>query len=103
AHEEALILGGEPSVWRRRLRISRARCDRQVGAIDPFDFAQGRLSIASSGSGLQRRSAQEKACEPPCKNLSCHCQAKDGNLATAPSCLCLSPREPHLTGFPWGN
>jgi hypothetical protein len=23
----------------------------QVGTIDPFDFAQGRLSIASGGSG----------------------------------------------------
>jgi len=29
-----------------RLRLSRPRGGRTVGPIDPFDFAQGRLSIA---------------------------------------------------------
>jgi hypothetical protein len=36
-------LAGEFAFWRCRLRLSPARSDRKVGAIDPFDFAQGRL------------------------------------------------------------
>jgi len=31
----------------------------EVAAIDPFDLAQGRLSIALGGSGLPRRSAMK--------------------------------------------
>ena len=49
-----------PSLPRR----SQAEAVSLVGAIDPFDFAQGRLSIASGGSGLPDRS-QAKAGEPP--------------------------------------
>src|SRR2546425_6041660 len=44
--------------------VAARRCDLWVGAIDPFDFAQGRLSIAPAGCGAREATIFSKRGSP---------------------------------------